>query len=210
MLQHALILALAAADPKPPAPLPDLASGLASELRAAESAPAAWLPPAQGMLNRRPPRGFIAIGGHVVEGEADSPLGEDPDSDAAFSLDLGLYTWNESLGLALEVGYLASSYELEISSLATDDVDARRYLIGLRFADDEPDSLFLYHLRGGFLFREDEGDLVEDDGSGWYLGGGIEWKLGGGFSIGPQLLYTDSGSLDSTEWIAGVAAAFAF
>jgi hypothetical protein len=210
MLQHALLLALAATDPKPPAPLPDLASGLASELRAAEPAPAAWLPPAQGTLYRRPPRGFIAIGGHVVEGEADAPLGEDPDSDTAFSLDLGLYTWNESLGLALEVGYLASSYELEINSLATDDVDARRYLIGLRFADDEPDSLFLYHLRGGFLFREDEGDLVEDDGSGWYLGGGIEWKLVGGFSLGPQLLYTDSGSLDSTEWIAGVAAAFAF
>jgi hypothetical protein len=186
--------------------LPDLAH----ELCAAEPTSAAPLAPPQGTMEARPPRGFVAVGAHYIDGEVDSPLGEDPDENAAFSIDLGLYTWNESLGLALEAGYLASSYEIEVSSLASDDVDVKRYLLGLRFADNEPDSYFLYHLRGGYLFREDEGDLLEDDGSGWYLGGGIEWKVGRGFSLGPQLLYTDSGSLDANEWIAGVVAAFAF
>lgn len=209
MLQTVTLLVLAAAaDPALPAAgaLPDLAH----EMRAAEPASTALPAPEQGTLDQRPPRGFVAIGAHYVDGDVDSPLGDDPEADTAFSIDLGLYTWNESLGLAIEAGYLASSYEIDVSSLATDDVDVRRYLIGLRFADDEPDSFFLYHLRGGFMFREDEGDLLEDDGSGWYLGGGIEWKVGRGFSIGPQLLYTDSGSLDATEWIAGVVAAFAF
>jgi hypothetical protein len=211
MLQIVTLLVLAAAsDPTAPAAPAIALPDLAHELLAAEPPPADMPAGPQGMEDGRRPRGFVAIGGHYVEGEVDSPLGEDPDSGTAFSIDLGLYTWNESLGLAIEGGYMASSYEIEVSSLADDDVDVKRYLLGLRFVDDEADSFFLYHLRGGFLFREDEGELLEDDGSGWYLGGGIEWKFGRGFSLGPQLLYTDSGSLDATEWIAGVAAAFAF
>jgi hypothetical protein len=191
--------------PSGPAPWAPEPTGLGSPA----PAPPTWSPP-QGTLVQKPPRGFVAIGGHYVEGEVDSPLGEDPDSDTALSIDVGMFAWNESLGIALELGYLASSYEIDVSSIASDDVDVARYLVGLRFADDEPQSLFLYHLRGGFLYREDEGDVLDDSGSGWYAGGGIEYKLPGGFSIGPQLLYTESSSLDATEWIAGIAAAYAF
>lgn len=196
-----------------PAPL-----SLAAEVEALETAAAnATLPKApapvaalQGTVSYQRPIGFVSIGAHVIEGDVSSPTGDDPEYDETFSIDLGFYTWNDSLGLALELGYLPSSYELETSSLGSEDVDVRRYLLGLRFADDEPDSFFLYYLRGGVVLREDDGDSVEDDGLGWYAGGGIEWKFGRGFSLGPSLLYSETDSMDSSEWILGLQAAYSF
>lgn len=193
-----------------PAPRP---LSLTAEL-AARAAPvparAESLAPLQGTVTHRRPIGFVSIGAHVIEGDVSSPTGDDPEYDETFSIDLGFYTWNDSLGLALELGYLPSSYELDTSSLSSEDVDVRRYLLGLRFADDEPDSFFLYHLRGGVVLREDDGDTVDDDGIGWYAGGGIEWKLGRGFSLGPSLLYSETDSMDSNEWILGLQAAYSF
>jgi hypothetical protein len=189
---------------------------LAAELEALETAaPSATLAPApvatlQGTVTDRRPIGFVSIGAHVIEGDVRSPTGDDPEYDETFSIDLGFYTWNDSLGLALELGYLPSSYELDTSSLGSEDVDVRRYLLGLRFADDEPDSFFLYYLRAGAVMREDDGDSVEDDGLGWYAGGGIEWKFGRGFSLGPSLLYSETDSMDSSEWILGLQAAYSF
>jgi len=195
------LLSAAPGEPAAPeAPFPSLALELA----------APWSAAPQGVRTPIRPRGFVAAGFHQVDEDVRSPTGDDPDSDPAYSVDLGVYTWNDSLGLALEGGFLGSRYEIDTSSLSSEKVDVRRYLLGLRLVDDDPQSLFLYHLRGGLAYREDKGDVIDDSGTGWYVGGGVEWKLPAGFSVGPQVLYLDTDSRSATEWIFGIVAAFAF
>jgi len=169
-----------------------------------ELLPPLSLAPAQGTVIEQGPRGFVSLGAHYVDGDFATPQGEDPDAGEGFGLDAGLYTWNGELGLALEAGILKSEQEAEASSLANEDVETTRFLLGVRVADRGTESAFLTYLRAGFLMRKDEGDTIDDDGTGWYFGGGFDWTFAGAFNVGPQLLYTDSSSLDAAEWIFGL------
>jgi hypothetical protein len=162
------------------------------------------------MEELRQPSYFVSAGLHATEGDIESSAtGSEADEGLAWSIDVGYVTWNADLGLAFEAGVLASGYEIEVTPGTEDDVDVTRYLLGLRLIDASPESAFLWHLRGGFAHRQDEGSIVDDDGSGWYAGGGVEWKLGG-FSVGPGLLYTDTSSIDAREWVLGVNASYRF
>lgn len=161
-----------------------------------------------GIIGPRRPRFFISAGYHAVEGEH---FYDDQGDDEAVSFDLGYMTWSGDMGFALEVGYMSSSFETDISVFQSDDVDTARYLIGARFIDSPSDSRFAPYLRAGFMYREDEGDVIDDSGSGWYAGGGIDLKFGDtGFSIAPQALYSETDSLNTTEWLLGLTATLAF
>jgi len=185
-------------------------------LAAAATAPAAPTPaptapsPLQrgGLVAPQRPTFFVSGGYHIVEpmhtfdGEGDSD---------AVSIDLGYLTWNGEMGFGIEAGFMQSNFETDLTVFLRDEVDSNRYLVGLRFIDSPVGSNFAPYLRGGYLFREDKGDVIDDSGSGWYFGGGIDYKLGGsGFSVAPQVLYTESSSLDSTEWLFGLTATIAF
>jgi hypothetical protein len=158
---------------------------------------------------------FISVGYHLMQGEVRHASGatpSDPEDEMGFSLDLGVISWREDFGMGIEVGAMMSSYEIGNGSLfapTTDDVDVVRYLAGLRMFDARYSAL--WHGRVGVVYREDDGDskATSDDGTGWYAGGGVEWRLGR-FSIGPQVLYMKTDSLNSSEWIFGLNGTFGF
>jgi hypothetical protein len=190
-------------------------------LPAAEAAPAPAAPelfPAPTVLSRALPRAaqgteqsrdpygtswWLSGGIHYFDGSYDSPLGLSSDEDQGWEVNFGYYSWAGEMGFGLEAGYIASSFDVDVSSLATDTIDTRRYLAGIRFADRMETSSLLTYLRGGYMYREDDGDVVTGTGHGFYVGGGLEWQPLGVISVGPQVLYTNSGSLDATEWIFG-------
>lgn len=183
-------------------------TGLDAFMSTAAPAPVSAAPLYQrgGIVMPHRPTFFISGGYHVVEAEHNW----DEEDDEAISIDLGYLTWSGDMGFALEAGVMRSSFETDITVFQKDDVDTTRYLLGLRFIDSTPDSRFAPYLRGGYMYREDKGDVVDDDGSGWYLGGGIDFKVGYGFTFGPQLLYAENSSLDATEWLLGVTGTIAF
>lgn len=218
-----LVLLSLATDPVEPEvtpqPTPELRASLGSLAQPEGAAPAMPLAlPANPLTQSRTQRGgivgtgrprfFLSAGYHAVEGEH---FYDDEGDDEALSFDIGYTTWSGEMGFALEAGYMRSSFETDIGLFQRDDVDTSRYLVGIRFMDAPSASNFAPYLRGGFLFREDKGDVIDDDGTGWYLGGGVDMKLGqSGFSIAPQALYSESDSLDTTEWLIGVTATLAF
>jgi hypothetical protein len=147
------------------------------------------------------PTGWVSLGAYVIEDDYDTS-GE-PDVDPAFGLEVGLIGWTGEVGLGLEAAVMRSSFDVATSSIDSETVDTTRWMIGLRIADWNEGSRFSTYLRGGFLYRTDEGDLVDDDGSGFYAGLGVDVRIAGPLAISPQVLYTDSSSLDATEWLFG-------
>lgn len=164
---------------------------------------------AQGTQTSTPPTWFISVSGNYIDGDSVGPLGDSSDKYEGLGLDIGYTNWNEQLGVTLEGGYLGSTTEFDISSIETEDVNTHRFLFGLRLFDRGSD-WWLPYLRGGFMWRLDSGDQIDDDGAGWYAGGGFDFYLGKHLRIGPQLLYTDSESLNTTEWILGGVLSLAF
>ena len=161
---------------------------------AAASAPVLPQDPAQ-------PRGWIGIGAFAVEDDYDTP--GDPDVDPAYGLEAGLIGWTGEVGFGLEAAVMRSRFDAATSSIDSETVDTTRWMVGVRLADWSEGSRFSTYLRGGFLYRTDEGDLIDDDGSGWYAGLGVDVRIAGPLALSPQVLYTDSSSLDATEWLFG-------
>jgi hypothetical protein len=65
------------------------------------------------------------------------------------------------------------------------------------------------YLRVGAVYRADRGDLIEDEGFGWYAGLGLDVKLGHGFTAGPFLTYeATSLSLDAETLRIGLRFTF--
>ena len=175
------------------------------------SAPSTPMAPPQGTVLVAKPRFFVAVGAQYIDSQVRSPTGNDPDAGTGYSADFGFVTWNGDLGLAVEGGVIMNSYDLDTSLITTESVDARRFLLGVRFMDDSADSWFVWHARGGLAWRQDDGQtVISDDGFGWYAGGGAEWKFGDVFSLGPSLLYMKTESVNSSEWMLGLNATFRF
>ena len=120
----------------------------------------------------------------------------DPEDDSGFGGTFGLYNWRDDFGLGIEAGILQSEVRPGRERLLeTDEVTATRYLVGLRFADRMGTESFMAYLRGGFMWRDDDGDLIGADGSGFYAGLGLDVRIAGPVWITPEVLYTDSESL---------------
>jgi opacity protein-like surface antigen len=151
------------------------------------------------------PKYWISVGYYAIDGSVDTPF-PDGDSDEALSFDVGLYNWTTNeMGLGLELGYQKSTYEVGSSSLATEDVDATRYLFGVRLADTQSTERWLYWARAGGMYREDEGDLTgSDDGFGFYAGLGVEFRPTPKFGVGPEVLYSQAESFSANEWQLGL------
>ena len=168
---------------------------------------------AQGTADPRAFAWFISGGYHIVKGTYDvnvpplvnASVSENP----AFSIDAGITKWNEELGVTLEGGLLKSSSDVDNGLLNTEKLDTMRYMIGLRLFDRGNES-WLPYLRGGFMWRTDKSDSIDESGSGWYFGGGFDFYIGGNLRVGPQLLYTNSTVLSSQEWILGATVSFGF
>lgn len=153
----------------------------------------------------------IAVGVHWVDGDYDAPQDADSEEDPAYSLDFIAYNWSEERGIGLELGLMMSSYDVDVTAIDTETVDTWRALLGVRLADRGPtDAIWIPYLRGGLMYRDDSGDVIDDDGFGWYVGGGIDFRIGSRFAITPQVLFSDTTSLNAQEWVAGVLLSFNF
>jgi hypothetical protein len=189
---------------------PLVATSAAESAGASEFEPA--LPPlAQGTQDPHALPWFIQVGGYYVQADYSvNALGGTEFSDnPGYSLDIGFTKWSDELGVALEGGLLKSSTDVNIGAISSETVDSMRMLVGVRAFDRGSDS-WLPYLRGGFMWRTDSGDQIDDSGSGWYVGGGFDWYIGSHLRAGPQILYTSSSSLNASEWLLGAAVTFAF
>jgi hypothetical protein len=153
----------------------------------------------------------FALGVHWVDGDYDAPQDADSEEDPAYSLDFVAYNWNEERGIGLELGLMMSTYDVDVTAIDTETVDTWRVMAGVRLADRGPtDAIWIPYVRGGGMYRQDSGDVIDDDGFGWYLGGGIDFRFGSRFAITPQVLFSDTTSLNAQEWLAGVLLSFNF
>jgi Outer membrane protein beta-barrel domain len=154
---------------------------------------------------------FVSGGFHFIQADYSVNVlgGADFSDNPGYSIDVGFTKWSDELGVALEGGLLKSSTDVDIGAINSETVDSLRFLVGVRAFDRGSDT-WLPYLRGGFMWRTDSGDSIDDSGSGWYVGGGFDFYLGSYLRAGPQLLYTDSSSLNAKEWILGAVVTFAF
>ncbi len=159
------------------------------------------------------PNSWLSVGGYFVDGRYDTPQDFDFEEDTAFAVDLGMYNWRGEMGIGLEAGLIYGGYEIDgdLFGAGSQQVDVWRGLIGIRVADRGPnDSRFVPYVRGGFMYRRDDGGSVKDDGIGWYAGGGFDWRLGPQLAIGPSVLFNESSSRNAQEWLFGLLLTFGF
>jgi hypothetical protein len=152
--------------------------------------------------------------------EIDQDTVGDPDDDPGLGGEFGLYGWQGEMGLGLEFGLIHSTYDAVGSDQLnnpSEQVDVYRGTIGVRLADRGSGDRFLPWLRAGFLYRFDDSDgedslgrSLGDDGPGFYIGGGFDFVLLGGLALSPQVVYQQSTSLDSEEWLGTVSLTYLF
>lgn len=166
---------------------------------------------AQGTLDAHAKPWYVSVGAQFIAGDYSANVlgGADFSENPGYSLDIGFVKWSEELGVALEGGIIKSDLDVDIGALNHETVDTLRYLVGVRVFDRGSES-WLPYLRGGYMFRTDSGNQIDSDGSGWYVGGGFDWYIGSMLRVGPQLLYTQSDSLDAKEWLLGAVLSVAF
>ncbi len=152
-------------------------------------------------------RYWVSVGFWSIDQDVSTGF-DDGDSDEAVSVEFGIYNWTTSeMGLGLEFAYQKSTYEVDTSSLAPEEVDATRYMAGIRLADTQGTDRWLYWAHGGLLYREDEGNLAgSDDGLGFYAGIGVEFRPVPALGIGPEVFYSQAESFDAKEWQFGLKA----
>jgi hypothetical protein len=192
--------------------LPSLVDALAE--------PAMPLPPPQDFDYGFAPVAWVSVGISFLSSEVDLDTVTDPDEDQPLGLDVGLYGWQGEVGMGLEAGVMHSTYEAAGSdslSNPAEDVDVWRLMAGVRVADRGSGDRILPWLRGGFLYRIDDGSGVgpqgnslSDDGAGFYLGAGFDLRLVAGLAFTPSIMYQKSNSFDSEEWIGTLSLSYLF
>lgn len=155
------------------------------------------------------PTFWLSVGGYgtVETGRLGDVLG----SEGGVLLGVGAHVLR--LGpalLGLELDGTAGRASADLGPVS-DHVTIARGRAGLRATwwpeDEEP--LFVPYLRIGGVYRTDSGDLIDDDGFGWYAGVGLDWQLRPGVALGPFVIYEAvSLSVDSRTWLFGLALTF--
>jgi len=193
--------------------LPSLSEALAE--------PAAMLPPPQQDFDYGfAPGGWISFGISFVAADINQDTVGSPDEDRPLGADIGLYGWQGEVGMGLEAGVMHSTYQAVGSdslSNPSEDVDVWRLMAGVRVADRGSGDHILPWLRGGVLYRIDDGSGVgpqgnslSDNGFGFYLGAGFDLKIVAGLCFTPSVMYQKSSSFDSEEWIGTLALSYLF
>lgn len=157
------------------------------------------------------PRWWLATGGFagLETGDLDDTL----DTEGSGFLGGGVYLLR--LG-ALRVGLEAEGSGGRVAAdlgPAHDTVTVWRGRAGLRAAwwpaEDAP--RLVPYLRAGGVYRADRGDLIEDDGFGWYAGLGLDVRLGAHWAVGPFVTYEAvSLSIETETVLVGVGVSFAW
>jgi hypothetical protein len=96
---------------------------------------------------------------------------------------------------------------------ADDKITVYRGRVGLRLTwwaeHDEP--YWVPYLRAGAVYRTDRGNLIKDEGFGWYVAGGFDYRVSDTWSIGPFAAYEAiSLSIESETVLVGFALTFSF
>ena len=97
--------------------------------------------------------------------------------------------------------------------IVEDTVTVLRGRVGVRATwwEEHDEPTLVPHLRAGGVYRSDQGDLVKDDGVGWYVGVGLDYRLSENWSIGPFATYEEVGlSVGTKTWLFGLGLTFAF
>ncbi|MBI3455264.1 MAG: hypothetical protein HY002_05700 [Candidatus Rokubacteria bacterium] len=119
----------------------------------------------------------------------------------------------------LRLGPLLFGPEIEASAgrlsadlgTAGDHVTVWRGRLGLRanWWPEDTEPRLVPYARGGAVYRADRGDLIEDDGLGWYLGVGVDARLTKRWALGPFVTYEAvSLSIGTETFLFGVRLTF--
>jgi hypothetical protein len=159
----------------------------------------------------RGPIGWISFGVSWVTSEIEAPTVVEPEEDGTpLGIEIGTYSWHGEMGIGLELGWIQSSYDAQVTSIDVEEVDVARAMLGVRLADRGTSRLFTPWARLGGVYRMDDGDTISDDGFGFYLGAGLDWNLFGGLALTPSLTFMDSQSFKATDWLVTLALTYRF
>jgi Outer membrane protein beta-barrel domain len=135
------------------------------------------------------PRWWVGGGGYaaVETGDLDATLGTEGGGFLGGGMHL-VRLGPVLLGLEAEGGVGRVSADL---SPDRDDVTVWRARLGARATWWRPGDAprLVPYLRAGGVYRADRGDLIDDDGLGWYAGAGLDVRLGEHWSLGPFVIY---------------------
>jgi hypothetical protein len=155
-------------------------------------------------------RGWVAVGGQaaIETGDLEDTVG----TEGGAVLGVGAHLLRLGpvlLGVEAEgsVGRLTADL-----GTVEDDVTVWRGRIGVRATWWPSDTALLVpYLRAGGVYRFDRGDIVEDEGYGWYVGAGLDIRFAGRWAVGPFATYeATSLSLESQAWLLGARLSFTF
>jgi hypothetical protein len=157
------------------------------------------------------PAAWVSVGGHVMleQGRLGDVLG------IGGSAVVGAGAHLLRLGPAL-LGADAEGTAGRITAdlgPADDKITVYRGRLGFRATwwpeNEEP--YFVPYLRIGAVYRKDRGNLIRDEGFGWYVAGGIDYRLNDTWSIGPFAAYESVSLSIATETvIVGFTLTFSF
>lgn len=155
------------------------------------------------------PRWWLAVGGQA--GVESGRLGDLVGTEGSGLVGFGVHLVRLGpLLLGPEVEGSGGRLSADLGT-ATDDVTVWRGRLGLRatwWPEGAAPRLMPY-LRAGGVYRADRGDLIEDDGFGWYVGAGLDVRLSERWSIGPFVTYEAvSLSIGTETWLFGLRLTF--
>jgi hypothetical protein len=156
------------------------------------------------------PAWWLALGGlaAVETGDLDETLG----TEGSGLVGAGVYLARGGpVRLGLEAEGSGGRVSAALGPAGEDDVTVWRGRVGVRAAwwrlHDAP--RLVPYVRGGGVYRMDRGDLVEDEGFGWYLGAGLDVRVGARWAVGPFVTYEAVGlSVDTRTVLFGLAITF--
>lgn len=159
------------------------------------------------MASRPPDERFVSIGFYDIDTRYDTSDVEG-DRDEAFSYSAGAWWWGENFGRGAEAQILYSRHEATVSG-RTDDLQTWNVMVGARLGWKGLDDRLVGYVRGGGLWRTDNGDgftAISDDGLGVYGGVGLEVRLGSHLALSPDVLWTWADvAEESTQTAVGLA-----
>ena len=95
-----------------------------------------------------------------------------------------------------------------------DDVTTLRGRVGVRvtwWGDEDDDPWLVPYVRGGAVYRKDDGRFIDDHGAGWYVGVGLDVRLSDQWSLGPFVTYERVGlSIESETVLIGLTVTFSY
>jgi hypothetical protein len=96
---------------------------------------------------------------------------------------------------------------------ADDKISVYRGRVGVRatwWVEHEEPRLVPYG-RAGLVLRHDQGNLIKDEGFGWYATLGADWRLSNAWSVGPFATYERVGlSIEAETVLVGIALTYGF